>query len=95
VGDLMGYIMRDGPVADRRTGVLSPPVRDPAAALVLLQLRSPRWSSRRHAKDSFLLSRNRLWFSPAPAASFFTSAMRQAVAAIARFTVIGCYRLVK
>src|SRR5436189_51296 len=46
-----------------------------------IENRSPRWSSRRHAKRSFLLSRNRLWFSPAPAASFFTSAMRQAVAA--------------
>jgi len=36
-----------------------------------IENRSPRWSSRRHAKGSFLLSRNRLWFSPAPAAGFF------------------------
>src|SRR5207237_7467332 len=42
VSDLMGYIMRDGPGADRRTAVPSPPVRDPAAALVLLQLKTAR-----------------------------------------------------
>ena len=56
--------------------------------------RSPTWSSRRHAKGSFLVSRNRL-VQPGPSGRFFTSAIRQAVAAIARFTVIGCHRLVK
>jgi hypothetical protein len=50
--------------------------------------------SRRHAKGSFLLSCNRL-VQPGPSGRFFTSAMRQAVAAIARFTDIGCHRLVK
>ena len=42
-----------------------------------------------------VLSRDRLWFCPASAAGFFMSAMRQAVAAIARFTVIGCHHSVQ
>jgi hypothetical protein len=54
--------------------VPSPPDLDPAAALVLLRLKTARRGGhRRHAK---------LWFSPA----VFYVSMRQAVAAIARFT---------
>src|SRR5438874_33764 len=73
------------------------PVRDPAAALVLLQLKAARRGGLAAATRRVVFSSRAtdFGFSPAPAASFFTSAMRQAVAAIARFTVIGCHRLVK
>jgi hypothetical protein len=70
VGDLMGYIMKDSPGADRRAAV----PRAPSAILSsTIESRSPRWPSRRHAKGSFLHSRNRLWFSPASAAGFYVS----------------------
>ena len=72
----------------------SPPVRDPAAALVLLQLKTARRSGLAAKRRVAFSSRATDFDSARPLRPvLFTSAMRQAVAAIARFTVIGCHVL--